>query len=151
MLSRNAPALEYTCGLHVELLPDNPYDAMSAGCDFLRDSCSKAIDFATIHLYPDLWLPSASEERRLHFARRWVNCHTDLCTHTLRKPLVVTEFGNKTRGPPRAALYDKVSIAGLLNLENQTTFFALMPPAAHCCKACELHSHPKHALHEVSG
>ncbi|KAK9797750.1 hypothetical protein WJX73_006133 [Symbiochloris irregularis] len=91
-----------------ELLVDNPYDCMSNGCDFLRNHSSKAIDFATIHLWPDTWMPNADEERKLHFARRWINCHTDLCTHTLRKPLVLTEFGKKPGGKVRAAFYDKV-------------------------------------------
>ena len=81
---------------------------MSQGCDFLRNQTCPAIDFATIHLWPDKWLTQADEEQKLNFARRWINCHVDLCTTTLRKPLVLAEFGKSPSGKIRAAFYDKV-------------------------------------------
>ncbi|KAA6412341.1 MAG: mannan endo-1 [Trebouxia sp. A1-2] len=89
-----------------DLLPDNPYDTMNQGCDFLRNHQSPSIDFATIHLWPDSWLTNVDDERRVQFARRWINCHVDVCTQLLRKPLVLAEFGWKLDG--RAAYYDKV-------------------------------------------
>ena len=89
-----------------DLLPDNPYDTMNQGCDFLRNHQSPSIDFATIHLWPDSWLTSVDDERRIQFARRWINCHVDVCTQLLNKPLVLAEFGWKIDG--RAAYYDKV-------------------------------------------
>jgi len=91
-----------------DLLPDNPYDTMNQGCDFLRNHQSPSVDFATIHLWPDSWLTNVDDERRVQFARRWINCHVDVCTQLLRKPLVLAEFGWKLDG--RAAYYDKVSI-----------------------------------------
>ena len=95
-----------------EFLPDNPYDTLSEGCDFARNHMPDCIDFATIHLWPDTWLAGAggqqcSEEGALRFARRWINAHVDCCAK-LGKPLVLTEFGKKPAGPPRAAFYQKV-------------------------------------------
>lgn len=89
-----------------DLLPDNPYDTMNQGCDFLRNHQSPSVDFATIHLWPDSWLTNVDDEKRVQFARRWINCHVDVCTQLLRKPLVLAEFGWKLDG--RAAYYDKV-------------------------------------------
>ena len=95
-----------------EFLPDNPYDTLSEGCDFARNHMPDCIDFATIHLWPDTWLAGAGgqqcgEEGALRFARRWINAHVDCCAN-LGKPLVLTEFGKKPAGPPRAAFYQKV-------------------------------------------
>ena len=93
--------------MFADLLPDNPYDTMNQGCDFLRNHQSPSVDFATIHLWPDSWLTNVDDEKRVQFARRWINCHVDVCTQLLRKPLVLAEFGWKLDG--RAAYYDKVS------------------------------------------
>ncbi|CAL5222551.1 g4932 [Coccomyxa viridis] len=92
-----------------EFLPDNPYDTLSEGCDFARNHMPDNIDYATIHLWPDTWLSGGqcSEEAALRFARRWINAHVDCCTR-LGKPLVLTEFGKKPAGPPRATFYQKV-------------------------------------------
>ena len=79
---------------------------MSQGCDFARNHTSPNIDFATIHCWPDSWLAQATDEKRLHFARRWINCHVDVCQQLLKKPLVLAEFGWKLDG--RAAYFDKV-------------------------------------------
>lgn len=107
---RHAARLTHaTCCLAADLLADNPYDMMSQGCDFLRNHSSPSIDFATIHLWPDSWLAQATDEKRLHFARRWINCHVDVCQQRLNKPLVVAEFGWKPDG--RAAYFDKVNLA----------------------------------------
>lgn len=100
------------CGMTAEFLPDNPYDTLSEGCDFARNHMPDCIDFATIHLWPDTWLAGAGgqqcgEEGALRFARRWINAHVDCCAR-LGKPLVLTEFGKKPAGPPRAAFYQKV-------------------------------------------
>ena len=98
-------------GTPAEFLPDNPYDTLSEGCDFARNHMPDNIDYATIHLWPDTWLSGGqcSEEAALRFARRWINAHVDCCTR-LGKPLVLTEFGKKPAGPPRATFYQKVSL-----------------------------------------
>ena len=95
------------CG--AEFLPDNPYDTLTLGCDFVRNHAPPHIDFCSIHLWPDSWLPNGdSEEAALRFARRWINAHVDCCTSQLAKPLVLAEFGKKPAGAPRAAFYQKV-------------------------------------------
>lgn len=40
----------------------NPYCCAGSGCDFAAEAASPALDLSCAHLYPDLWLPSASEE-----------------------------------------------------------------------------------------
>ena len=82
---------------------------MNQGCDFLRNHQSPSIDFATIHLWPDSWLTNGDDEKRVQFAQRWINCHVDVCTQLLNKPLVLAEFGWKLDG--RAAYFDKVRTA----------------------------------------
>lgn len=106
---------------------------MNQGCDFLRNHQSPSVDFATIHLWPDSWLTNVDDERRVQFARRWINCHVDVCTQLLRKPLVLAEFGWKLDG--RAAYYDKVivtTVCGckLWTLVNVTILFERW---THCC------------------
>lgn len=97
----------WLCG--AEFLPDNPFDSLTIGCDFLRNHAPPCIDFASIHLWPDSWLPNGdNEEATLRFARRWINAHVDCCTSQLAKPLVLAEFGKKPAGAPRAAFYQKV-------------------------------------------
>lgn len=98
---------------NADLLPDNPYDTMSQGCDFARNHASPHIDFATIHCWPDSWLAQATDERRLQFARRWINCHVDVCQQLLQKPLVLAEFGWKLDG--RAAYYNKVNLSTVID------------------------------------
>lgn len=93
-----------------EFLPDNPYDTLSEGCDFARNHMPDTLDFATIHLWPDTWLGGdgqCGEEAALRFARRWINAHVDCCAR-LGKPLVLSEFGKKPAGAPRAVFYQKV-------------------------------------------
>lgn len=67
------------------------------GCDFGAEAAHVTIDFASCHLYPDLWLPNASSAAKLAFSKRWLECHVDLCAH-LGKPLVLSEFGKKVTG-----------------------------------------------------
>ena len=86
---------------------DNPYDCLSQGCDFARNFESRHLDFACIHLWPESWLPTADSERKLRFARRWINVHTDLATE-LGKPLILAEFGWKPAGASRADFFEKV-------------------------------------------
>ena len=86
---------------------DNPYDGLAQGCDFARNSSSRHLDFACMHLWPDNWMPAADEEHKLRFARRWINVHVDVAAD-LGKPLVLTEFGKKPAGPARAEFFQKV-------------------------------------------
>ena len=113
-----------------DLLADNPYDTMNQGCDFLRNHQSPSIDFATIHLWPDSWLTNVDDERRIQFARRWINCHVDVCTQLLRKPLVLAEFGWKIDG--RAAYFDRVSFTACSTMLFTAKLFV-------CTLSCCLH------------
>ena len=65
--------------------------------------------FSRLQCRPDHWLKQADEDRKWQFTRRWINCHVDLCSRQLRKPLVVAEFGKRPDGAVRVAFYDKVS------------------------------------------
>ncbi|PRW56628.1 Mannan endo-1,4-beta-mannosidase 1 [Chlorella sorokiniana] len=99
-----------------EAARSNPYNCAGSGCDFAADCGSPAIDFACAHMYPDLWLPQADDQERLHFALCWVDCHVALARR-LGKPLVLSEWGKQrsvggeaaaTGGSPRAAFYAQV-------------------------------------------
>ncbi|PNH11553.1 Mannan endo-1,4-beta-mannosidase 8, partial [Tetrabaena socialis] len=84
------------------LLQHNPYDSAAAhGADFAAIFSHPALDFATIHLYPDQWLPSprdASHEQIKSWMRNWLQSHAALCAGQLHKPLVLSEFGKRDPG-----------------------------------------------------
>lgn len=42
----------------------NPYSCAGSGCDFAAEAALPAIDFASCHLYPELWLPQADGQVR---------------------------------------------------------------------------------------
>lgn len=65
------------------------------GTDFIANNQIPGIDFATIHLYPDQWLPSTDEETQQAFSDNWINKHIQDTETILQKPLLVTEFGWK--------------------------------------------------------
>lgn len=65
------------------------------GTDFIANNQIPGIDFATIHLYPDQWLPSSDEETQQAFSDNWINKHIQDTETILQKPLLVTEFGWK--------------------------------------------------------
>ena len=111
---------------------------MNQGCDFLRNHQSPSVDFATIHLWPDSWLTNVDDEKRIQFARRWINCHVDVCTQLLKKPLVLAEFGWKIEG--RAAYYDKV--CGERQYASHVLWIALF-----CIASCDIHHSYVSKLH----
>ncbi|EFJ38212.1 hypothetical protein SELMODRAFT_403117 [Selaginella moellendorffii] len=69
------------------------------GSDFLRHNQIPSIDFATVHSYPDLWLPGASIDAQLQFLSSWVQEHIDDATAVLQKPVLFAEFGKSDRLP----------------------------------------------------
>jgi len=73
----------------------NPYDCTYNGCNFTADCASPYIDVACCHLYPDLWLQHASEEKKLDFAERWLDGHVEASAHIFKKPLILSEFGKQ--------------------------------------------------------
>ncbi|KAL4858577.1 Mannan endo-1 [Chlorella vulgaris] len=120
----------------------NPHNCSGSGCDFAGECGSPAIDFASCHSYPDLWLPQADEQarlcptaalrmlgaahtwaagnlERLRFALSWLECHVAL-SRRLRKPLVLSEFGKRReeggREESRAYFFQEVLQAALRHM-----------------------------------
>lgn len=94
-------------GADGQRLGGNPGDCAHKGCDFEADCRAPGVDVACCHLYPDLWLPGASEPARLAFALAWLDAHVAACRRA-GKPLVLSEFGKQggegARGPHLTAL-----------------------------------------------
>ncbi|OMO64151.1 Glycoside hydrolase, family 5 [Corchorus capsularis] len=59
------------------------------------------VDFSTIHLYPETWLPSndVSETSQLAFAEKWIQAHIQDSNSIVKKPLVIGEFGRSSKYP----------------------------------------------------
>ncbi|VYS56955.1 unnamed protein product [Arabidopsis thaliana] len=77
----------------------NPVAANVLGTDFIANHKLDAIDFASIHSYPDLWFPNLDEKSRLNFLRKWLECHLEDAQNILKKPLILGEFGKPTNTP----------------------------------------------------
>ncbi|CAN6239316.1 unnamed protein product [Urochloa humidicola] len=88
-------------GFYGESTPDrqrqfNP-GGYAVGTDFISNNLISSIDFATIHSYPDQWVPGASKDEQVEFMRRWMASHAGDAAAALRKPLLVAEFGWSAR------------------------------------------------------
>ncbi|ERN03202.1 mannan endo-1,4-beta-mannosidase 7 [Amborella trichopoda] len=70
------------------------------GTDFIFNNQIPGIDFATIHAYPDQWIPGSSDQAQLSFLQSWVQAHIEDSNTVLKKPMLFTEFGksSKTQG-----------------------------------------------------
>ncbi|KAI3777357.1 hypothetical protein L1987_47157 [Smallanthus sonchifolius] len=69
------------------------------GTDFISNNLIWEIDFATIHAYPDQWLPREDEDSQMVFMRRWMWSHFKDSRTILKKPLVIAEFGKSSKDP----------------------------------------------------
>ncbi|KAL7244962.1 hypothetical protein ACSBR2_000327 [Camellia fascicularis] len=69
------------------------------GTDFIANNQILSIDFATIHSYPDVWLPRTSNDSQISFLNNWVNTHIQNAQNILGKPLLVGEFGKSWKDP----------------------------------------------------
>ncbi|CAM0881980.1 unnamed protein product [Alopecurus aequalis] len=69
------------------------------GTDFIANNQIPGIDFATVHSYPDLWLSSSDNQAQLSFLGRWLDAHIADAQQTLRKPLLIAEFGKSQKDP----------------------------------------------------
>lgn len=87
------------------------------GSDFIQNSAVKHIDFASVHAYPDIWIPNATLEEKINYLSSWVDSHVNDCEHVLKKPVLFTEVGSqlevKKNGLPESdillqTIYDKV-------------------------------------------
>ncbi|ESQ54425.1 hypothetical protein EUTSA_v10025261mg [Eutrema salsugineum] len=63
------------------------------GTDFVRNSNSSNIDFASVHIYPDHWFHDQSFEDKLKFVVKWMQSHVEDGMKELKKPVLFTEFG----------------------------------------------------------
>ncbi|EFJ50520.1 hypothetical protein VOLCADRAFT_58383, partial [Volvox carteri f. nagariensis] len=75
------------------LMAVNPYESASDhGSDFAAVFAHPSLDLASIHLYPDQWLPLESKPDEIKsFMRKWIQTHATLCAGSrLRKPLVLS-------------------------------------------------------------
>ncbi|OEL27910.1 Mannan endo-1,4-beta-mannosidase 1 [Dichanthelium oligosanthes] len=69
------------------------------GTDFIANNRAPGIDFATVHSYPDQWLPGLDAPSQLRFLGGWLDAHIADAQAVLRKPLLVAEFGKSRRDP----------------------------------------------------
>lgn len=77
-----------------ERLGFNPGDwAASLCCDFLQNSAVEHIDFASVHAYPDSWLPKARMEEKVRYLSSWVDSHLNDSENILKKPVLFSEVG----------------------------------------------------------
>lgn len=81
----------YGAGAH-ESKALNPW-GIYYGTNFVETHRARGVDFATIHLYPDVWLWGKAADAQLAFLRNWTRSHERDTDLYLRKPLLVTEYG----------------------------------------------------------
>ncbi|XVF59666.1 hypothetical protein PTKIN_Ptkin07bG0294000 [Pterospermum kingtungense] len=72
---------------------------LDIGTDFIANNLIPGIDFATVHSYPDQWLPSSSDQYQLSFLNNWLDAHIQDAQFILRKPILLTEFGKSWKDP----------------------------------------------------
>uniref|UniRef100_A0A6N2JZQ7 mannan endo-1,4-beta-mannosidase n=1 Tax=Salix viminalis TaxID=40686 RepID=A0A6N2JZQ7_SALVM len=68
--------------------------AASLGTDFILNSATDNIDFASVHAYPDSWIPHADFEAKTNYLSNWVDSHIIDGDFVLRKPVLFTEVGS---------------------------------------------------------
>uniref|UniRef100_A0A7N0VEI4 mannan endo-1,4-beta-mannosidase n=1 Tax=Kalanchoe fedtschenkoi TaxID=63787 RepID=A0A7N0VEI4_KALFE len=77
----------------------NPGDwAASLGSDFIQNSAIHDIDFASVHAYPDSWLPDGSSEAKAKYLSTWMDSHISDGQDILKKPVLFTEVGSSFQG-----------------------------------------------------
>ncbi|KAJ6380570.1 hypothetical protein OIU77_029462 [Salix suchowensis] len=69
--------------------------AASLGTDFILNSATDNIDFASVHAYPDSWIPHADLEAKTNYLSNWVDSHIIDGDFVLRKPVLFTEVGSR--------------------------------------------------------
>ncbi|KAL3675698.1 hypothetical protein R1sor_025646 [Riccia sorocarpa] len=74
-----------------------PLNMDSTGTDYIRLNKIANIDYATVHSYPDLWLPSWKSPAKMIFLRIWVNMHIRDAMKVLKMPVAFGEFGKNDR------------------------------------------------------
>eukprot|EP00257_Ricinus_communis_P005881 XP_002520563.2 mannan endo-1,4-beta-mannosidase 6 [Ricinus communis] len=64
------------------------------GSDFIQNSAVDNIDFASVHAYPDSWIPDADFEAKADYLSLWMDSHVSDGDFVLRKPVLFTEVGS---------------------------------------------------------
>ncbi|KAK8965167.1 Mannan endo-1,4-beta-mannosidase 1 [Platanthera guangdongensis] len=77
------------------VLQNNP--GFQVGTDFISNNQIPGIDFATLHSYPDQWLPRSGDQFQLQFLNNWLDSHFRDAQFNLWKPLMATEFGKSSK------------------------------------------------------
>ncbi|OAY50697.1 hypothetical protein MANES_05G156900v8 [Manihot esculenta] len=67
------------------------------GTDFIANNQISGIDFATVHSYPDQWLPNSDTKSQESFLSSWLKNHTEDANNILKKPVLFAEFGKSLR------------------------------------------------------
>ncbi|KAH0457345.1 hypothetical protein IEQ34_012660 [Dendrobium chrysotoxum] len=97
-----------------ERLGANPGEwASSLGSDFIQNSADENIDFASVHAYPDSWIPRASFEEKVKYLSNWVDYHVNDSEHVLKKPVLFAEVGFHSEGKKNGS-YDRDIILKLV-------------------------------------
>ncbi|KAF6144963.1 hypothetical protein GIB67_013314 [Kingdonia uniflora] len=68
--------------------------AASLGSDFIQNSAVENIDFASVHAYPDSWIPDADMGEKAIYLSNWVDSHVNDGEYVLKKPVLFTEVGS---------------------------------------------------------
>ncbi|GAB4826511.1 hypothetical protein Ancab_033407 [Ancistrocladus abbreviatus] len=76
------------------------------GLDFIQNSAVDDIDFASVHAYPDSWIPNADLATKVEFMSRWVDAHISDGDYLLKKPVLITEVGSPMHGKSQG-VYDR--------------------------------------------
>ncbi|KAJ4817703.1 hypothetical protein LUZ62_030269 [Rhynchospora pubera] len=75
----------------------NPGDWAASLCsDFILNSAVENIDFASVHAYPDSWIPHANLEEKVRYLTTWVESHINDSEHILEKPVLFSEVGSRS-------------------------------------------------------
>ncbi|XVF87838.1 hypothetical protein PTKIN_Ptkin18bG0152900 [Pterospermum kingtungense] len=91
--------------------------AASLGSDFVENSAIENIDFASVHAYPDSWIPHDDLGAKTRYLSQWVDSHISDGDHVLKKPVLFTEVGSlvhvNNKGPADEdmllkTMYDKI-------------------------------------------
>ncbi|GBG75712.1 hypothetical protein CBR_g20336 [Chara braunii] len=118
--------------------PFNPDTwAQEQGNDFVAEGKIANIDYLTVHIYPQLWIPKRPYSTMLSFTSKWILGHVE-DGRKLNMPLVFEEFGwkgddvNATQG--RNGFFQVVFKETLAAAQGKqmagTMFWALEDPAA---------------------
>ncbi|KAK7337615.1 hypothetical protein VNO77_18198 [Canavalia gladiata] len=89
-------------GFYGETTPEKKHfnpGSLFFGTDFISNNRLPQIDYATMNLYADRWLPNSTQTGQALFVAEWVKTHFEDAKNVLGKPIVFNEFGLNSRHP----------------------------------------------------